>query len=634
MKRFYLHLTVLLCLCSSLAAKERVIERPSFLVASTNSIEVSRIVLNDTATVLHIYANYHPGYWIKIASGSFLQDNNGETYPLLEGIGITPDEELWMPQSGETEFQLRFPPLPAHTTSVNFSEGKDIENGYNIWGIRLDGKPLPPLELPQEAEIHAIDPQAALPEPILQYGTGILKGRFLDYHPGMASTFYLSLSDALYRMQEPIQVPIQEDGSFQTELRLTGTTPAYLYIAGIGQTILCFAEPGQTTELYINQRELCRLSSKYHRQEKNYGLPVYVNGPLATVAQELNQYNAEIKQNTTFRYWEDLPKLAQMDVQTFKNFTEENLTRIQKNIEQLPVSLAARQLLTLQKKMSQVDILNWAANTLAQAREQQLQLSDEEVQKVFRELSAQIPANYIDDSLMEQVDNPQILLASNCTEFLQSLLYHPSSYIQEKGRNKTLDQMLKGIRICKSIQDFAVLDEKQQTELATLPEAFRQALTEDNERLQAQLEANKKKTGYRIHETPSVANDKLFDSILALFRGKVVLVDFWATWCGPCRMANKAMKPMKETLKDKDIVYVYITGETSPLATWQNMITDIHGEHFRLTDEQWANLSKELQIEGVPTYFVVDREGNIDYKQTGFPGVDTMKTQLLKAMEM
>ena len=45
---------------------------------------------------------------------------------------------------------------------------------------------------------------------------------------------------------------------------------------------------------------------------------------------------------------------------------------------------------------------------------------------------------------------------------------------------------------------------------------------------------------------------------------------------------------MKEELKDKDILYLYITGETSPLKTWENMIPDIHGEHFRLTDAQAA----------------------------------------------
>ncbi len=93
------------------------------------------------------------------------------------------------------------------------------------------------------------------------------------------------------------------------------------------------------------------------------------------------------------------------------------------------------------------------------------------------------------------------------------------------------------------------------------------------------------------------------------------------------------MIPMKEELKDKDIVYLYITGETSPLKTWENMIPDIHGEHYRVTAAQWNFLGKSFNVSGVPTYLIIDREGNIKYRQVGFPGVKTMKEELLKVAD-
>ena len=92
------------------------------------------------------------------------------------------------------------------------------------------------------------------------------------------------------------------------------------------------------------------------------------------------------------------------------------------------------------------------------------------------------------------------------------------------------------------------------------------------------------------------------------------------------------MVPMKEELKDEDIVYLYITGETSPLKTWENMIPDIHGEHYRVTAAQWDYLGKSFNISGVPTYLIIDREGNVKYRQVGFPGVNTMKEELLKVI--
>ena len=60
---------------------------------------------------------------------------------------------------------------------------------------------------------------------------------------------------------------------------------------------------------------------------------------------------------------------------------------------------------------------------------------------------------------------------------------------------------------------------------------------------------------------------------------------------------------------------------------------DIHGEHYRVTAAQWNYLSKQFSIQGVPTYIIVDKEGGIIQKYTGFPGVDTVKKELIKALE-
>lgn len=175
----------LLCICCTLQAKNRVIDQPPFIVRNTTSIEVSKVVISDTATVLHIYAKYRPKNWIQIAPDSYLTDNNGETYQLRSGIGITPGKEFWMPESGEAEFQLVFPPLSDNATSFDFTEGEKVENGFSIWGIQLKSKKLPELALPQNAVVHKADPNAELPEPAIQYGKAMLKGKLLDSRPNM-----------------------------------------------------------------------------------------------------------------------------------------------------------------------------------------------------------------------------------------------------------------------------------------------------------------------------------------------------------------------------------------------------------------------------------------------------------------
>ena len=84
----------------------------------------------------------------------------------------------------------------------------------------------------------------------------------------------------------------------------------------------------------------------------------------------------------------------------------------------------------------------------------------------------------------------------------------------------------------------------------------------------------------------------MFDAILANYKGKVVLVDFWATWCGPCMAAMKEMKPLKDEIKGKDVVFLYLTGETSPLVNFTQTYPTVAGEHYRVSDAQWGYWGK------------------------------------------
>ena len=58
--------SLLLCMCCTIQAKNKVIEQPPFVVSNTTSIEVNQVEISDTATVLHIFAKYRPKNWIKL----------------------------------------------------------------------------------------------------------------------------------------------------------------------------------------------------------------------------------------------------------------------------------------------------------------------------------------------------------------------------------------------------------------------------------------------------------------------------------------------------------------------------------------------------------------------------------------
>ncbi|MBN1927461.1 MAG: TlpA family protein disulfide reductase [Prolixibacteraceae bacterium] len=121
----------------------------------------------------------------------------------------------------------------------------------------------------------------------------------------------------------------------------------------------------------------------------------------------------------------------------------------------------------------------------------------------------------------------------------------------------------------------------------------------------------KEKSDYIVKQVPKVDSDQLFEKMMEKFKGKVAFVDFWATWCGPCRSGMQRIKPLKEELKGKPIVFVYITNETSPEVTWKNMVAEIGGEHYRVNRDEWNILSNRFGISGIPHYVLVDKDGKV-----------------------
>ena len=96
------------------------------------------------------------------------------------------------------------------------------------------------------------------------------------------------------------------------------------------------------------------------------------------------------------------------------------------------------------------------------------------------------------------------------------------------------------------------------------------------------------------------------------YRGKVVLIDFWATWCHGCIVAMNAMEPEKDAkFNHPDLAFVYITDHTSPADRWQDYRNRIRGEHLRVNEQQMDALQRRFHITVWPTYILMDRRGRL-----------------------
>ena len=422
------------------------------------------------------------------------------------------------------------------------------------------------------------------------------------------------------------ETTLDEDGSFSYTINLLGMTRISLNYAN--NYIQIWGMPNETSEVCINMPEITRRKSKIHADKASYGEAIYYNGPWESLVME-NAKKSTIVYDTSRELSIPNEELLNTSFEAFKDNEIKIYETIIEKANQSDLSQATKDYIKVELAARMISSLSMAPNnyiSIYQRKELMNNKSEEEILAGWKKMSQTIPTDFyhIPDELTDLL---------NTTTAITTNPYPSILRVQRTNiKDGLLNQMKQTLDISDELGGFKPLTDKQREEMKSLPEACQQYLNDANEKLLATIEANKKKEGYNVNEVGKVANEKLFESIISKFRGKVLLVDFWATWCGPCRAANKEMKPMKETLKEKDIVYVYITGETSDKPTWEQMIPDLHGEHFYLTQEQWEYLGNSLDISGVPTYYIIDREGNTAFRSVGYPGTSKMKEELEKAL--
>lgn len=100
-------------------------------------------------------------------------------------------------------------------------------------------------------------------------------------------------------------------------------------------------------------------------------------------------------------------------------------------------------------------------------------------------------------------------------------------------------------------------------------------------------------------------------SLLSYFRGKNLYIDFWASWCPPCRYEFRFKDSVQSYLEDLNMEMLYISTDTEE-AKWYNTIKnyDLAGYHYRISNPE---LKKEVNrlLHFIPTYWIVDSTGTV-----------------------
>jgi thiol-disulfide isomerase/thioredoxin len=117
-------------------------------------------------------------------------------------------------------------------------------------------------------------------------------------------------------------------------------------------------------------------------------------------------------------------------------------------------------------------------------------------------------------------------------------------------------------------------------------------------------------------------------------QGKVVLLDFWATWCGPCRAALPHMKEIAKKFQEQPLVILSVSLDKDE-AQWRDFIAKNEMTWPQYRDGGFAGpVAKLFGVEAIPHTFTIDADGVLQEEHIGDASIDKLKKLLVRAREL
>lgn len=611
----------LMLVVSSTAQAKRVVERPYFFASNNHKLEIERVTLDKKATVLDVKI-YQAGGKVGIDSHAVLAAN-GATYAYLGSPQLPKGVFVKVPECGYVSATLRFKPMPETTTEFDFREVAD-NSGWNIYGVRLDGK-RPQPDIPQHLLQQAFDKKVELPSTDLNLGKTVVNVRLLGYKPEYGTTLDVIVDNWF----SPYRMPFDHDSvsvDGTCSISANAILPTIATIRINRMEIPFLAVPHDTTTVIIDLTTQALAVTHLFADDASIKKYVWFEGKYAAVDTELQSVKEKLEVfGKTF--FDDICGMTPLQYRDYvQKAYEQKLSAIDAD---KTISVATRTLAHSYLSMNYASALFGFKNNIAMAP-----------MIVGKKGVRRADLNVDTLSYFKPLEQLPILHSKN-QRYYSFLADFTSSFCRQyMAEDPLLDDIAVGKRLSRSLGRKHLLTEQQMAAArdSIANDMVRELLFADNEDLKSQQKsadekmvemiktANSSSVYSIIDIDPKMSAEQIFPSIINKYKGKTLLLDFWNTWCMPCRAAMSAIRPLKEQLTD--VVYVYIADASSPVGKWGEMIKTISGVHVRLTEEQADALGDLYHFSGIPTYFVVNKEGKITYQTTSFPGVDKLREVL------
>ena len=156
------------------------------------------------------------------------------------------------------------------------------------------------------------------------------------------------------------------------------------------------------------------------------------------------------------------------------------------------------------------------------------------------------------------------------------------------------------------------------------------------------LKARAEAIGTALYDTApgSIAADFTYPDVngkevsLSDFKGKVVLVDVWATWCGPCRGEIPHLKKLEQEMHGTDVVFLGVSvDEAKDKQKWLDFIKKEELGGIQVHASGWSKIAQDYKIKGIPRFMVFDKQGRVVSVDAPRPSSPELKEMLEKELK-